>query len=124
MPADMVLMQTTEHTGSCFVRTDQLDGETDWKLRLAIPATQNIPMGTVSSTDDTRVIVFSHVASSFSCSKVVPMSLVLRWFKSAVGLTLSVLGFILNCRLTEYVSMQYSRFCFPFQVTRGIWLHL
>ena len=59
----MVLMQTTEHTGSCFVRTDQLDGETDWKLRLAIPATQNIPMGTVSSTEDVRVTVFSHAVT-------------------------------------------------------------
>ena len=26
--------------GSCFIRTDQLDGETDWKLKLAIHATQ------------------------------------------------------------------------------------
>ncbi len=42
VPADMVLLRTTEHTGSCFVRTDQLDGETDWKLKLAIPATQKL----------------------------------------------------------------------------------
>ncbi|KAJ3496713.1 hypothetical protein NLG97_g2454 [Lecanicillium saksenae] len=29
--------------GETFIRTDQLDGETDWKLRLASPLTQNIP---------------------------------------------------------------------------------
>ena len=28
--------------GTCFVRTDQLDGETDWKLRIAVPATQRL----------------------------------------------------------------------------------
>jgi phospholipid-translocating ATPase len=27
-------------SGSCFIRTDQLDGETDWKLRLAVTSTQ------------------------------------------------------------------------------------
>lgn len=29
-------------TGETFIRTDQLDGETDWKLRLASPITQNL----------------------------------------------------------------------------------
>ena len=28
--------------GSCFIRTDQLDGETDWKLRIALPACQSL----------------------------------------------------------------------------------
>lgn len=42
VPADMILLKTTEKNGACFVRTDQLDGETDWKLRSAIPATQQI----------------------------------------------------------------------------------
>lgn len=42
MPADLVLLRTTEKTGAVFVRTDQLDGETDWKLRLAVPATQRL----------------------------------------------------------------------------------
>lgn len=30
-------------SGETFIRTDQLDGETDWKLRLASALTQNIP---------------------------------------------------------------------------------
>jgi len=28
--------------GTCFIRTDQLDGETDWKLRIASPLTQSL----------------------------------------------------------------------------------
>ncbi|KAJ2850549.1 putative aminophospholipid-translocase [Coemansia brasiliensis] len=43
VPADMVLLRTTESAGACFVRTDQLDGETDWKLRIAVPPTQKLP---------------------------------------------------------------------------------
>jgi phospholipid-translocating ATPase len=43
VPADMVLLRTSDTSGTCFVRTDQLDGETDWKLRVAVPATQALP---------------------------------------------------------------------------------
>lgn len=42
VPADMIFLKTTEKNGSCFIRTDQLDGETDWKLRLAVSATQEL----------------------------------------------------------------------------------
>jgi phospholipid-translocating ATPase len=42
VPADLVLLRTSESSGSVFVRTDQLDGETDWKLRLAVPTTQKL----------------------------------------------------------------------------------
>ncbi|KAJ2662137.1 putative aminophospholipid-translocase [Coemansia sp. RSA 1200] len=42
VPADMLLLRTTESSGACFVRTDQLDGETDWKLRIAVPPTQKL----------------------------------------------------------------------------------
>lgn len=41
MPADIVLLKTSEKSGTCFIRTDQLDGETDWKLRVAVSTTQN-----------------------------------------------------------------------------------
>ncbi|XP_051526759.1 probable phospholipid-transporting ATPase IIB isoform X1 [Myxocyprinus asiaticus] len=43
IPADMIFLRTSEKTGSCFIRTDQLDGETDWKLRIAVPCTQRLP---------------------------------------------------------------------------------
>ncbi|CAK9438385.1 uncharacterized protein LODBEIA_P26090 [Lodderomyces beijingensis] len=42
VPADMVLLQSTEKTGEVFIKTDQLDGETDWKLRVAPNVTQNL----------------------------------------------------------------------------------
>ena len=42
VPADMVLLTTSEEEGTCFVRTDQLDGETDWKLKVAVAETQKL----------------------------------------------------------------------------------
>jgi phospholipid-translocating ATPase len=39
IPADMVILSTSEPTGSIFIKTDQLDGETDWKVRRAIRST-------------------------------------------------------------------------------------
>src|SRR3569833_2543835 len=39
-PADCVLLYTTDKSGTVFIRTDQLDGETDWKVRRAISITQ------------------------------------------------------------------------------------
>jgi phospholipid-translocating ATPase len=51
VPADMVLLTTSEEEGSCFVRTDQLDGETDWKLKIAVQETQALREGRVSSIE-------------------------------------------------------------------------
>lgn len=42
VPADLILLRTSDKSGSVFVRTDQLDGETDWKLRLAVSLTQKL----------------------------------------------------------------------------------
>ncbi|KAF2016740.1 phospholipid-translocating P-type ATPase-like protein [Aaosphaeria arxii CBS 175.79] len=36
---------TAGSSGEAFIRTDQLDGETDWKLRLTSPLTQNLEVG-------------------------------------------------------------------------------
>lgn len=36
------LSASTDLTGETFIRTDQLDGETDWKLRVASPLTQSL----------------------------------------------------------------------------------
>eukprot|EP01059_Diplonema_ambulator_P007653 TRINITY_DN17146_c0_g1_i1.p1 TRINITY_DN17146_c0_g1~~TRINITY_DN17146_c0_g1_i1.p1 ORF type:complete len:1140 (+),score=434.95 TRINITY_DN17146_c0_g1_i1:152-3421(+) len=41
VPADCILLKTSEKDGS-FVRTDQLDGETDWKLRIPVACTQTM----------------------------------------------------------------------------------
>ena len=42
IPADMVLLRTSEKTGSTFIRTDQLDGEIDWKMRVAVASCQKL----------------------------------------------------------------------------------
>ncbi|KNE99199.1 hypothetical protein PSTG_07507 [Puccinia striiformis f. sp. tritici PST-78] len=48
VPADMILLRTSDQSsGSCFIRTDQLDGETDWKLKVALEFTQNLPDGEI-----------------------------------------------------------------------------
>lgn len=39
-PADLVLLWTSDPSGSLFIRTDQLDGETDWKVRRPMTSTQ------------------------------------------------------------------------------------
>lgn len=55
VPADVVLLKTSEESGACFIRTDQLDGETDWKLRIAVPYTQKL----------TDAVIFVQPLSSF-----------------------------------------------------------
>jgi len=40
IPSDLVLLYSSEENGCIFIKTDQLDGETDWKLRRAIRYTQ------------------------------------------------------------------------------------
>lgn len=41
---DLTADEENNETGEAFIRTDQLDGETDWKLRLASPLTQKLPL--------------------------------------------------------------------------------
>lgn len=41
VPADAILLKTEEPSGSIFVRTDQLDGETDWKIKMSQSAFQD-----------------------------------------------------------------------------------
>lgn len=36
IPADMVTLYSDGDQGTLFLKTDQLDGETDWKLRKAV----------------------------------------------------------------------------------------
>ncbi|KAG5437433.1 hypothetical protein PCANB_000864 [Pneumocystis canis] len=40
VPSDILLLHTNNPNGECFIKTDQLDGETDWKLKIAATATQ------------------------------------------------------------------------------------
>jgi phospholipid-translocating ATPase len=52
IPADMILLHTTDKSHTIFLRTDQLDGETDWKLRKPVAITQqmNDPFRMVTDT--------------------------------------------------------------------------
>lgn len=47
-----------EEGGTCFVRTDQLDGETDWKLRVAVDLTQKM--------SDAGIVKLQDVASVYA----------------------------------------------------------
>ncbi len=42
VPADMIFLHTSDKSKTIFLRTDQLDGETDWKLRKPISTTQEL----------------------------------------------------------------------------------
>ncbi|CBZ54408.1 putative phospholipid-transporting ATPase, P-type [Neospora caninum Liverpool] len=57
VPADVIFLRTTDKSGSCFIRTDQLDGETDWKLRRAVHCTQRLS----SPSDLCRASGWCHV---------------------------------------------------------------
>ena len=57
VPADAVILQShssenavhdDQGDGEVFIRTDQLDGETDWKLRLAPPLSQGLNLASLS----------------------------------------------------------------------------
>lgn len=48
VPADMITLYSDNDQGTLFLKTDQLDGETDWKLRKAVKMTQSL----IKSPDD------------------------------------------------------------------------
>ena len=49
VPADMILLYTKDKSGTSYVRTDQLDGETDWKVKEAIKHTQKLGQKNISN---------------------------------------------------------------------------
>ncbi|EPR80020.1 Phospholipid-transporting ATPase [Spraguea lophii 42_110] len=57
IPADLVLLKTSDPNGQVFLRTDQLDGETDWKLRTPVGVTQKLEE--ISDIYDMKVKIFS-----------------------------------------------------------------
>ena len=42
VPADMITLYSDNDQGTLFLKTDQLDGETDWKLRKSVKITQSL----------------------------------------------------------------------------------
>jgi len=51
IPADMLLLRTSDNSNQTYVRTDQLDGETDWKLRKPPIPTQSLTLEQLASCD-------------------------------------------------------------------------
>lgn len=66
VPADMVLLRTSDATGTCFIRTDQLDGETDWKLRVAVPACQKLASDSALAGLDAEIYGQRHLPNQNS----------------------------------------------------------
>eukprot|EP00917_Polyrhabdina_sp_WS-2016_P000211 GHVP01000406.1.p1 GENE.GHVP01000406.1~~GHVP01000406.1.p1 ORF type:complete len:1031 (-),score=162.48 GHVP01000406.1:363-3398(-) len=62
VPADSVLLYTTEKSGCSFIRTDQLDGETDWKVRVAVSETQRSEMG-IEQQEDRINMLFPEITA-------------------------------------------------------------
>ena len=54
VPADVVLLRTSERSGDAYVRTDQLDGETEWRSYLLLTATATTTTPTTPTTTTTR----------------------------------------------------------------------
>ena len=57
VPADMIVLITKLDNGSVYMKTDQLDGETDWKIRESIKSLQNyakegVSLGGINFTVD------------------------------------------------------------------------
>jgi len=52
-PCDMVILKTSDETGTCYVQTANLDGETDLKLRQALPETQSLSEKAISKLQGT-----------------------------------------------------------------------
>jgi phospholipid-translocating ATPase len=50
IPADMIMLYSEDDQGTVFLKTDQLDGETDWKLRKAVKLTQTFAKNSASET--------------------------------------------------------------------------
>ena len=57
VPADMVFLHTSDKSKTIFLRTDQLDGETDWKLRKPVATTQELNDVRKLINDDYYLIV-------------------------------------------------------------------
>lgn len=59
VPVDCLLLHTSDNQGTVFVRTDQLDGETDWKLRESIRHTHALVGAGLGQSADTPGLLLS-----------------------------------------------------------------
>lgn len=74
VPADMVLLSTSEEEGTCFIRTDQLDGETDWKLKVAVGKTQEMGEKGVGAAEGSLYGTLVTIRHDLAHLKRIPLS--------------------------------------------------
>ncbi|KAL0230644.1 hypothetical protein PCE1_004201 [Barthelona sp. PCE] len=55
VPADCILLKSNAKNGSLFLKTTQLDGETDWKVRLSCPGTHRMSLSELSNSLGTKI---------------------------------------------------------------------
>jgi phospholipid-translocating ATPase len=54
----VAILRVSDASGTAFVRTDQLDGETDWKMKIATSFTQKL---------DNDMQIFDHECVIYGC---------------------------------------------------------
>ncbi|KAE9407075.1 protein transporter [Gymnopus androsaceus JB14] len=104
VPADMVLLWTADPAGTCFVRTDQLDGETDWKMRVAVPETQVLGENAVAAIPEHEAEVYadqpakdihSFVGTFTLHGRTTPLTAEnLLWANTVLASSFPVIGFV------------------------------
>lgn len=72
VPADMLTLYSDGDQGTLFLKTDQLDGETDWKLRKSV---KNIQSGIRTTKDVIKLLEtdVSFIVEYFTLNLVHPM---------------------------------------------------
>ncbi|KAH7641796.1 phospholipid-transporting atpase iib-like protein [Dermatophagoides farinae] len=104
VPADMIFLRTSEKNGACFIRTDQLDGETDWKLRLALTTTQELDnnedifeLDAVVNVEEPRRDIHSFVGKfvNISNGKEVPLSIENTFWANTVVASGTAIGIVI-----------------------------
>ncbi|OTF79082.1 phospholipid-transporting ATPase IIB-like protein, partial [Euroglyphus maynei] len=104
VPADMIFLRTSEKNGACFIRTDQLDGETDWKLRLALNTTQELDsnedifeLDAVVNVEEPRRDIHSFVGKfvNISNGKEVPLSIENTFWANTVVASGTAIGIVI-----------------------------
>ena len=76
-PADCVLLHTSEPDGLVYTKTDQLDGETDWKVREALRSTHFLVVETQKMAQKTD-IPSSKISKNLGPEKVVLAKMILK----------------------------------------------
>ncbi|ELP90095.1 cation-transporting ATPase, putative [Entamoeba invadens IP1] len=81
VPADLVILQSADDEGTCFIKTDQLDGETDWKFRKCIKEFQGLPIAELETSEfdlDTEAphnAIYSFIARVRKGYDTIPVSI-------------------------------------------------